>query len=103
MTGLGTAPSMVYRLGMEKPVECKACRRWFRVAGERDKAEKSRTINCPNCGEPNEVYWPMNMEVAATEAFASMIAYKRDGATAELRPSSTAAPDSCPLHAHWYL
>lgn len=61
-----TALSLVYHLGMEKPVECKACNRWFRVAGEWDITRESpHTVICPNCGEPNEVYWPANMVVTA--------------------------------------
>lgn len=52
---------------MEKPVECKTCRRWFRVTGEWNNAKETpHTVNCPNCGEPNEVNWPQNIEVTAT-------------------------------------
>ena len=52
---------------MEKPVECKACRRWFRASGEWGLTrEVPRIINCPNCGAPNEVEWPENMEVHST-------------------------------------
>lgn len=52
---------------MEKPVECKTCKRWFRASGEWDNTrEVPHSVTCPNCGEVNEVYWPFNMEVVAT-------------------------------------
>jgi hypothetical protein len=65
--GLVTAAVVMYHLAMEKPVECKACRRWFRVSGEWDiTRETPHTVTCPNCSELNEVSWPENMEVHAT-------------------------------------
>ena len=52
---------------MEKPVECKTCGRWFRASGECDNTKQvPHTVTCPNCGETNEVDWPMNLEVKAT-------------------------------------
>ena len=58
---------LMYYDAMEKPVRCSKCESWLRVSGEWDSTrEVSHTVTCPNCGEQNEVEWPMNMEVKAT-------------------------------------
>ena len=58
---------VVYHLAMERPIECEECGNWFRVSGPWDaSAEVLHTVTCPNCGEPNAISWPMNMEVKAT-------------------------------------
>jgi DNA-directed RNA polymerase subunit RPC12/RpoP len=53
---------------MEKPMVCtnQSCRKAFKAVGYTDgSTEHPHGIRCPHCGEPNEVEWPMNTDVAA--------------------------------------
>jgi len=58
---------LMYYRPIEKPVRCSKCESWFRVSGEWDNTrEVPHTVTCPNCGEANEIEWPVNLEVKAT-------------------------------------
>jgi DNA-directed RNA polymerase subunit RPC12/RpoP len=54
-------------LGMERAVQCRECGNWFKISGAwDDSAQVLHKVTCPNCAEPNEVSWPMNVEVKTT-------------------------------------
>jgi hypothetical protein len=49
---------------MEKRVVCKKCNKVFEVVGERgNMKEVTQSVTCPydNCGETNELLWPVGM------------------------------------------
>jgi DNA-directed RNA polymerase subunit RPC12/RpoP len=48
--------------GMTKTFVCTKCKRAFSIEGGNDGSKPvAHGVTCPNCKEPNEVEWPMNM------------------------------------------
>ncbi len=51
---------------MDKIVTCTRCQKPFKAVGSHSQMkEVSHRLTCPNCGEPNDVMWPMDMSVTA--------------------------------------